>query len=369
MREPNTKQNKKNTSRKRGGIAALLASTLAIANPVDAINLNISNTSSNNTDSSTNFGQSFINDSGGSGANIFLNDWTFAFADATNANNAISKTLSIYSGGGNGGTLLASSTNAAITNFAGFDSVRWAFTGGVSIVDNQTYTAVIQGSSGVLRKLNSDSYPNGSPFYSGSPDPSTELVFEGNFTPNPSDAINLRISNTSSNNTDSSTNFGQSFINNSNGSGVNIVLNDWLFAFADATNANNALSKTLSIYSGGGNGGTLLASSTNTAITSFAGFDSVRWTFTGGVSIVDNQTYTAVIEGSSGVLRKLNSDSYPNGSPFYSGSPDPFTELVFEGNFTPNPIPFEFEASGGVAILGGAWFFRKQLQKRKVAKE
>ncbi len=32
-------------------------------------------------------------------------------------------------------------------------------------------------------------------------------------------------------------------------------------------------------------------------------------------------------------------------------------------------IPFEFEASGGLAILGGAWLLRKQLQKRKVTKD
>jgi hypothetical protein len=32
-------------------------------------------------------------------------------------------------------------------------------------------------------------------------------------------------------------------------------------------------------------------------------------------------------------------------------------------------VPFEFEASGGVAILGGAWLWRKQLQKRKVTKD
>jgi hypothetical protein len=43
------------------------------------------------------------------------------------------------------------------------------------------------------------------------------------------------------------------------------------------------------------------------------------------------------------------------------------TLVTFEGNFT--PIPFEFEASGGIAIWGGAWLLRKQLQKRKVTKD
>ena len=93
----------------------------------------------------------------------------------------------------------------------------------------------------------------------------------------------------------------------------------------------------------------------------------MKWTFTGGISSVDNQTYSAVIVGSSPPFFFSSTNPYPNGSFYFGTSQAATIDLVFEGNF--NPIPFEFEASGGVAIWGGAWLLRKQLQKRKVTKD
>ena len=67
--------------------------------------------------------------------------------------------------------------------------------------------------------------------------------------------------------------------------------------------------------------------------------------------------------GISGITHNGYQVSSNNGS-IYSSSPifNSFEILATE-------VPFEFEASGGLAILGGAWLWRKQLQKRKITKD
>ncbi len=190
-------------------------------------------------------------------------------------------------------------------------------------------------------------------------------------------AINLTISNTATtgSNTGAQNTVGQSFINDPSVTGDPILLNNWTFAFNNLTNANSARATTLSIYSGSGNGGSLLASSTSTQIVTFATFpDSVRWTFAGGVSLVDNQLYTAVIQGFTQGIRASTANPYPNGNFFLDSgagglSSNSSVDLVFQGNFSPTtPVPFEFDASGGLAMLGAGWLLRKRFQKKQTTK-
>jgi hypothetical protein len=142
------------------------------------------------------------------------------------------------------------------------------------------------------------------------------------------------------------------------------LLNDWTFAFNSSTSSSNAFTKTLRIYSGGGNGGSLLYSSTSTSATTFAGFNSVKWTFT-GATLTDNATYTAVIQGNSGSLRFSTTNPYPNGNLFAGGLSSTTSETVFQGNFSAaTPVPFEFEPTGGLLILGGGWLLRRHLKKK-----
>ena len=190
-------------------------------------------------------------------------------------------------------------------------------------------------------------------------------------------AINLTISNAVTavgSNTPTANNIGQSFINDPIGTGSPILLNDWTFDFTNSTSATSALANTLSIYLGGGIGsGTILGSSTSTTlVTFFTSPNSVRWNFAGGVSLVDNQLYTAVIQGSTSSLSlEFSSNPYPNGNYFFNGTTSvPSVDLVFEGNFSPaaTPVPFEFDASGGLAMLGAGWLLRKRFQKKQPTK-
>jgi hypothetical protein len=143
---------------------AVLAGTLPIANPAHAVNLTIGNSVNDSFGATnTNEGQSFINDPSGSGATVNLNTWTFAFADPQSAINTSSLTLGIYAGTGNGGTLIgtAAAPNTTTTVF-GFDAVQWVFAGGgLSLIETDTYTAVMQGTTSDTRGSNSNPYPNG----------------------------------------------------------------------------------------------------------------------------------------------------------------------------------------------------------------
>lgn len=180
-------------------------------------------------------------------------------------------------------------------------------------------------------------------------------------------AINLTIGNTNSDSARDSNDVGQSFRNDPAGTGATILLNDWTFGFDSFPEATLAIGRTLSIYSGIGKNGTALASSTLTSFVAFGGFDSVKWDFvlSNGVSLIDNLDYTVVIEGFSFGLRVSSNNDYANGAftegaaPIFGGGVD----ALFEANFS-TPVPFEFEASSGLAMLGAGWLLRKRFQKR-----
>jgi hypothetical protein len=180
-------------------------------------------------------------------------------------------------------------------------------------------------------------------------------------------AINLTIGNTTAGGSVSGTDVGQSFKNDPAGSGASITLNDWTFAFFNSPSATNALTKTLSIYSGGGNGGSLLYNSTSTSATTLAGLNSVTWTFT-GATLTDNATYTAVTQVPSEGLAASDANPYPDGTAFFVGSSSfGAIDIVFQGDFTATaatPVPFEFEPTGGLLILGGGWLLCRHLKKK-----
>ena len=179
-------------------------------------------------------------------------------------------------------------------------------------------------------------------------------------------AINIIVEQRNSNFSDTSLNLGQSFINDPSGTGATIKLNSWTFRLADATSATAVLVRTLNIYLGTGNGGTLVGSSTTTASSSFAGGNSVQWTFAGGLNIIDNLTYSSVISGNSNIRVSAGNNPYANGVEVADTFTDPDSDLVFQGNFSAAaPVPFEFEASGGLAMLGAGWLLRRHLQKKK----
>jgi hypothetical protein len=187
------------------------------------------------------------------------------------------------------------------------------------------------------------------------------------FSPSAS-ALNLSIGNSSVNTTfRSQINTGQSFINDPSGTGVTINLDTWTFAFDQGTESTAAQS-ILTIYSGTGNGGSIIGTSSNTSTSTFASYPSVTWTFTGGLPIIDNSTYTAVLAPSLFYVGNLTTqtDPYPNGTFTQGTSGFTIGDLVFEGTFSAvTPVPFEFNPAIGLGILVGAWLVKKGL-KRKV---
>ena len=170
---------------------------------------------------------------------------------------------------------------------------------------------------------------------------------------------------------------GQSFINDPSGTGASILLNDWTFAveefdFSTFTSKPLSSAATLNIYAGTGINGTLIGSATTYDSTvTLAGFTAAKWAFAGGLSLIDNQTYTAaVISPANDSLGFKVSDTnpYPNGYVTRNASGDlTDDDTVFTANFSAGAataVPFEFEATGGLGILGGAWLLRRHLQKR-----
>jgi len=154
------------------------------------------------------------------------------------------------------------------------------------------------------------------------------------------------------------------------GTGSLIKLNTWTISLGSAANQTTALGRVLNIYAGIGNGGTLVGTSSTTATSTFDLGNSVTWTFTGGLEITDNATYTAVLAPTILTYRINNGVSpnpaYPNG--VYTVGTNTFAnlELLFQGTFSEAaPIPFEFEPSLGILLLGGAWAGNRALKKFK----
>jgi hypothetical protein len=108
--------------------------------------------------------------------------------------------------------------------------------------------------------------------------------------------------------------YGQSFINDPNGTGKPIKLDSWVFDFGDSKGVQYVSNLVLRIYAGNGNGGELIGSSTSTSITPVSGFEfPVTWNFDGRLQLVDNFTYTAVIAGGLPAIRVSGKNPYPDG--------------------------------------------------------
>lgn len=188
-------------------------------------------------------------------------------------------------------------------------------------------------------------------------------------------AINLSIGNSSSNTNFGGDDIGQSFINDPTGTGASILLNDWTFAVIDLdfdTGSNPVIGRELRVFTGNGNSGTQIGSSLTSIVTTLAGLNATRWTFAGGLTLIDNQTYTAVLVGGTsfpiGFLLFNASSANPYANGFATSGSEPLGEseevdTVFSANFA--PIPFDFEPSAGLAVIGGLWLGRKYLKNRQ----
>jgi hypothetical protein len=181
-------------------------------------------------------------------------------------------------------------------------------------------------------------------------------------------AINLTISNTTFNTTTGGgASLGQSFINDPTDSST-VYLNSWIFSFANATAANTANALTLNVYSGIGNVGTLVGSSIGSATTTFNGQNSVVWTLP-SIALTANSPYTVAMIGNTTGGLFNSTDVYGNGTLVNLNQTFPNSDMVFQGQFSAAPIPFGFEPTGGLAILGGAWLLHKRLQKKATQKQ
>ena len=88
----------------------------------------------------------------------------------------------------------------------------------------------------------------------------------------------------------------------------------------------------------------------------------------GGLDLIDTSTYTAVISGFI-TYRENSTNPYPNGAEFIGTSNETGFDTVFQGNFSSaTPVPFEFEPTGGLMVLGGGWLLRRHLKKKKSTK-
>ena len=280
--------------------------------------------------------------------------------------------MSIYSGIGNSGTLVGTSSTTASSTFDLGNSVTWTFTGGLQVTDNATYTAVLDSNLNYRTNVGvnpNPAYPNGAATVDTSVVANTDLVFQGAFSDAAPIPFNLNIGNSVGNNTGGGSNVGQSFINDPLGTGSLIKLNTWTVSLASAFDQTTALSSVLSIYSGIGNSGTLVGTSSTTASSTFDLGNSVTWTFTGGLQVTDNATYTAVLDSNLNYRTNVGvnpNPAYPNGAATVDTSVVANTDLVFQGAFSDAaPIPFEFEPSFGILLLGGAWAGKRALTKFK----
>jgi hypothetical protein len=132
----------------------------------------------------------------------------------------------------------------------------------------------------------------------------------------------------------------------------------------------------LRVFTGNGNSGTQIGFSLTSIVTTLAGFTATQWTFGAGLTLIDNQIYTAVLVGGTdspgGVLRFNSSDANPYANGFATSSSNPVDigenfDTVFSANFSSAaaPIPFDFEPSAGLAVIGGLWLGRKYLKNRQ----
>jgi len=180
---------------------------------------------------------------------------------------------------------------------------------------------------------------------------------------NPAFGLNTTIGFTGTNTMFTTTQGGQSFINDSLGTGVIINLNTWTFVFGDVANQSTTAATTLRIFNGIGNGGTLVgtSSSTTTGLDPINNRPSVTWTFAGGLAITDTSVYTANLAPT--LFYRLNLGAYPNGS-FITDGTSPFTgvDTGFQGTFSAvTPVPFEFSPAIGLVSLGALWLAKKKL--------
>jgi hypothetical protein len=139
------------------------------------------------------------------------------------------------------------------------------------------------------------------------------------------------------------------------------------------TGSNPVIGRELRVFTGNGNSGTQIGSSLTSIVTTLAGLTATRWTFAGGLPLIDNQTYTAVLVGGTsfadGLLVFDASDANPYANGFATLGSNPITDFdtVFSANFSSAaaPIPFDFEPSAGLAVIGGLWLGRKYLKNRQ----
>ncbi|MEI6429642.1 MAG: hypothetical protein WCO45_14850 [Pseudanabaena sp. ELA607] len=161
---------------------------------------------------------------------------------------------------------------------------------------------------------------------------------------------------------------GQSFINDTSGTGASILLNDWTFGVIDGNFLAISSPATLKIFSGTGISGTEIGSATTYTSDGFGFTSTATWTFAGGLSLIDNQTYTAAVISSADLyFPSSDADPYANGYVTQSVSGNlTGSDTVFSANFSAGAtaVPFEFETSSGLAILGGAWLLRRHLKNR-----
>ena len=113
----------------------------------------------------------------------------------------------------------------------------------------------------------------------------------------------------------------------------------------------------------------MIGSATTYTTVSSGENSTATWTFAGGLSLIDNQTYTAVLEKNSGgsVKHRISTaNPYANGIVTQNSGNSTGSDTVFSANFSPAPtaVPFDFEPTGGLLVLGGGWLLRRHLKKR-----
>ena len=178
-------------------------------------------------------------------------------------------------------------------------------------------------------------------------------------------AINVTIGNSSATSSGVNSNLGQSFINEPLGAGSSINLDTWTFSFFDVASRDTALGSVLTIFTGVGNGGITVGTSNTVATSSFGGGNAVTWTFNGGLSIIDNVTYSAVLAPTLAIKTNQGGDPYPDGAFTFNNGSFSADDTVFQATFS---VPFEFDPSFGMLLLGGAWAGNRALKKFKASR-
>ena len=251
-----------------------------------------------------------------------------------------SLTFELYEGVGTGGRLLGRRESTGLSDgFSGFIEADFS---SVTLVDSQTYTAVlINDTARWGRVACGNQYAGGTALYAGSASPTSDALFAVQWQP---DAAAPRIANqdnetgwTVTQQIQAGEPIGQTFtaISDSRLASISFYVADMNESVAETD-----YSLTFELYEGVGVSGRLLGRRECAELEDgFAGFIEADFS---SVTLVAGQMYTAVLSNDTARWGRVAcGNQYAGGTALYAGSPSPTSDALFVVQWQPDSSPPE----------------------------